>query len=105
MVDNTSISKAMTIKLEDIFEELPPLPQFTAGIRRAPSRQFKLSLEDTQLALKNALRYIPERWHQQLAPSPADGYTVTDSGLKDILKASRSTNTAAAVSRARRFKS
>ena len=68
MVDNQHISKAMTIKLEDIFEDLPPMPQLTAGIRRAPSRHFTLSLKDTQLALKNALRYVPERWHQQLAP-------------------------------------
>ena len=68
MIDNQHISKAMTIKLEDIFEDLPPMPQFAAGIRRAPSRRFTLSLKDTQLALKNALRYVPERWHQQLAP-------------------------------------
>ena len=68
MIDNQHISNAMTIKLEDIFEDLPPMPQFTAGIRRAPNRHFTLSLKDTQLALKNALRYVPERWHQQLAP-------------------------------------
>jgi urocanate hydratase len=68
MIDNQSISKAMNIKLEDIFEDLPSMPQFAAGIRRAPNRHFTLSLKDTQLALKNALRYVPERWHQQLAP-------------------------------------
>ena len=68
MIDNQHISNAMTIKLEDIFEDLPPMPQFAAGIRRAPSRHFTLNLKDTQLALKNALRYVPERWHQQLAP-------------------------------------
>ena len=56
MPDNQHISKAMTIKLEDIFEDLPPMPQFVDGIRRAPSRHFTLSLNDTQLALKNALR-------------------------------------------------
>jgi urocanate hydratase len=68
MIDNQDISNAMTIKLQDIFEDLPPMPQFAAGIRRAPSRHFTLSLKDTQLALKNALRYVPERWHRQLAP-------------------------------------
>ena len=68
MVDNRHISKAMTIKLEDMFDDLPEMPQFTDGIRRAPARHFTLSPKDAQLALKNALRYIPEKWHQQLAP-------------------------------------
>ena len=68
MVDNQHISKAMTIKLEDVFAELPRMPQFAANIRRAPARHFTLSQKDTALALKNALRYIPEKWHRQLAP-------------------------------------
>ena len=68
MVDNTSISKAMTIKLEDMFADLPQMPKFADGIRRAPTRHFTLSPKDTRLALKNALRYLPEKWHQQLAP-------------------------------------
>jgi hypothetical protein len=83
MINNASISEAMTIKLEDLFDDLPEMPDFAEGIRRAPSwrRNF----------WKNC--------------SPADGYTVTGSGLKDISKAGRSTNIAAAVSRARRFRS
>jgi urocanate hydratase len=44
------------------------MPQFADGIRRAPARHFTLSPKDAQLALKNALRYIPEKWHRQLAP-------------------------------------
>ena len=68
MVDNARISKAMTIKLEDLFDDLPQMPEFADGIRRAPARHFSLSPKDTQLALKNALRYIPEKWHRQLAP-------------------------------------
>ena len=68
MVENQQISRAMTIKLEDVFTELPEIPQFAAGIRRAPARHFTLGRQDTQLALKNALRYIPEKWHRQLAP-------------------------------------
>ena len=68
MVDNLSISDAMTIKLEDIFEDLPPIPPFADGIRRAPARHFRLGRKDTELALKNALRYIPQKWHQPLAP-------------------------------------
>jgi urocanate hydratase len=68
MVDNAGISKAMTIKLEDLFDDLPEMPEFADGIRRAPARHFSLSPKDTRLALKNALRYIPEKWHRQLAP-------------------------------------
>ncbi len=68
MVDNRHISAAMAIKLEDMFEDPPAMPQFTAGIRRAPARHFTLSPKDTELALKNALRYIPEKWHPELAP-------------------------------------
>lgn len=58
----------MTIKLESIFDELPDIPEFVDGIRRAPMRHFSLSKSDTILALKNALRYIPENWHDALAP-------------------------------------
>jgi urocanate hydratase len=68
MVDNQHISKAMTIRLEDVFTKLPEVPKFTAGIRRAPARHFTLNRKDTILAVKNALRYIPEKWHHQLAP-------------------------------------
>jgi urocanate hydratase len=72
MVENQQISRAMTIKLEDVFTELPEMPLCAAGIRRAPARHFTLSRQDTQLALKNALRYIPEKWHRQLAPEFLD---------------------------------
>jgi urocanate hydratase len=68
MITNTDIAKAMEIQLGTLFDELPPLPGFVAGIRRAPARHFNLSPKDTELALKNALRYIPEKWHSTLAP-------------------------------------
>ena len=58
------ISKAMKIKLP---EELPSYPKFFEGIRRAPSRGFKLTPTQTKLALKNALRYIPPSLHEKLA--------------------------------------
>ncbi len=48
--------------------ELPPEPVFDPKYRRAPSRGFRLSEEDTVLAVKNALRYIPEQLHERLAP-------------------------------------
>ncbi|NHJ12490.1 MAG: urocanate hydratase [Candidatus Thorarchaeota archaeon] len=59
------ISKAMTIKLS---EDLPPRPAFDPKYRRAPNRGFSLSEDDTVLALKNALRYIPGSLHESLAP-------------------------------------
>ncbi len=68
MIDNSKISNAMTIKLNDIFEELPKMPDFKEGIRRAPKREFTLNKGETELALKNALRYIPQEWHDELAP-------------------------------------
>jgi len=58
---NMDISSAMTVKLADVLNELPKMPTFLEGIRRAPKRPFTLSQQDTELALKNALRYIPER--------------------------------------------
>lgn len=65
MLENEKIWKAMTIKLE---EGLPPMPQFVSGIRRAPSRGFRLTQAQTETALKNALRYVPQELHQTLAP-------------------------------------
>jgi urocanate hydratase len=58
----------MKIHLGEIFDDLPEKPEFVKGIRRAPARHFALSQKETGLALKNALRYIPEKWHQTLAP-------------------------------------
>ncbi len=50
------------------FDDLPPDPVFVPGIRRAPRREASLTPTQEVLALKNALRYIPERWHERLAP-------------------------------------
>ena len=47
---------------------LPPYPDFVEGIRRAPDRGYTLTPTQTITALKNALRYIPSEWHEQLAP-------------------------------------
>lgn len=62
---NTNVSNAMVIKLDDI---LPEMPKFQDGIRRAPDRGFHLTPAQTETALKNALRYIPEKYHAKLAP-------------------------------------
>ncbi len=65
MFSNSDISKAMEIKLDG---ELPEMPKFVEGIRRAPSRGFHLTKEQTKVALKNALRYVPQEHHEKLAP-------------------------------------
>ena len=65
MISNETAAKAMRIKLEG---PLPPPATFEPGIRRAPDRGCTLNREQTQLALKNALRYVPEAYHEELIP-------------------------------------
>jgi urocanate hydratase len=65
MISNSDVSKSMTIKLDS---GLPGMPEFVPGIRRAPDRGFTLTKSQTVVALKNALRYIPEELHEVLAP-------------------------------------
>ena len=48
--------------------QLPDYPSFIPGIRRAPDRGYSLTSEQTVIALKNALRYIPEELHEAVAP-------------------------------------
>lgn len=65
MLNNKNIAEAMTIKLD---ATLPEYPAFEEGKRRAPDRGFRLTPAQTKLALKNALRYVPEELHETLAP-------------------------------------
>ena len=62
---NEQLNQAMTIKL-DAF--LPEMPEFVPNIRRAPDRGFRLTKEQTKIALQNALRYVPQELHATLAP-------------------------------------
>lgn len=64
---NKDIFNAMTIKLaaQDIPEKMP---EMDPKIRRAPKRVVHLEKDEIELALKNALRYIPEEYHEKLAP-------------------------------------
>jgi urocanate hydratase len=64
-MENLDISKAMTIKLGT---ELPPEKEYLTGIRRAPNRGLTLNKKEIIIALKNALRYIPEELHATLVP-------------------------------------
>jgi len=56
---------ANTFRLPDT---LPDYPDFVEGIRRAPDRGYRLTRQQTETALRNALRYIPRNLHAQLAP-------------------------------------
>ncbi|WP_425357427.1 urocanate hydratase [Peptoniphilus timonensis] len=49
-------------------KNLPEKKSFEQGIRRAPDRGFRLSKDQTKIALRNALRYIPEEYHEELIP-------------------------------------
>lgn len=69
MIQNEAIGRAMRIKLD---QELPKYPPFEKGIRRAPKRDVSLTEKEMRLALKNALRYIPEEHHETLAPEFMD---------------------------------
>lgn len=64
-INNSKIKEAMEIKIDYV-----PIktPEFKQGIRRAPMRELTLSEADIELALMNALRYIPEEYHDELAP-------------------------------------
>ncbi|MCR5034463.1 MAG: urocanate hydratase [Clostridia bacterium] len=65
MLENKAIANAMTIKLDLGY---PEMPAFQEGIRRAPDRGFRLTKAQTKIALRNALRYVPEELHEKLAP-------------------------------------
>ncbi len=54
--------------LAGIPEQLPEVKEYDKNINHAPKRKDILTKEQKKLALKNALRYFPERLHAQLAP-------------------------------------
>ena len=59
----------MVIKLDPV---LPEYPTFKEGVRRAPMRELTLNKREIKLAVANALRYVPEELHEQLAPEFLD---------------------------------
>ena len=62
-----AVDERVTLSL-DFPDGLPARPKFDPQYRRAPDRGYTLNEKETVLALANALRYIPERFHQELAP-------------------------------------
>ncbi|PKQ45940.1 urocanate hydratase [Confluentibacter flavum] len=60
----------MTFKeliLQGIPTQMPPKHNYPLDINRAPKRKDILSIEEKQLAIRNALRYFPKKWHEALA--------------------------------------
>ena len=64
MTTHPIVGDTMTIELDN---NLPELPEFDKDIRRAPDRGFRLTPQQTEISLKNALRYIPVGLHETLA--------------------------------------
>jgi urocanate hydratase len=60
----------MTFKeqiLQGIPSILPAKKNYPTDANRAPKRKDILSIEEKQLAIKNALRYFSKEWHEELA--------------------------------------
>ncbi len=53
--------------LQGIPKTLPSKKVLDSKISRAPHRKQILSIEEKKLALRNALRYFPEKWHYELS--------------------------------------
>ena len=58
--------------LQGIPEQLPLKKAYPATGNPAPKRKEILSIEEKKLAIKNALRYFPIAWHQELAKEFAE---------------------------------
>lgn len=67
----TAFQKAIR---EGIPDELPPTKPLDPGVSHAPRRVIEgvLSREEKKLAIANALRYFPAKWHEVLAPEFAE---------------------------------
>jgi urocanate hydratase len=62
-IDHMNLNEHI-LQLDD---QLPEYPAFEAGYRRAPRREAALTQADKELAIMNALRYIPKQHHAQMA--------------------------------------
>lgn len=58
--------------LEGIPDELPDVKPYDVSVNHAPKRKDILDKEEKRLAVRNALRYFPEKFHGELAPEFAD---------------------------------
>ncbi|HPI67865.1 MAG TPA: urocanate hydratase [Bacteroidales bacterium] len=68
-MDNSDFKKLIS---EGIPQELPVSKPYDPDINHAPARKNILSRDEKKLALKNALRYFPNKFHPVLCPEFAD---------------------------------
>jgi urocanate hydratase len=54
--------------IQGIPTNIPPKKEYEQDINHAPKRKDILTVEEKQLALRNALRYFPKEQHAELAP-------------------------------------
>jgi urocanate hydratase len=66
------INQFQKLILAGIPDELPPAKPYDPSVAHAPIRKDILSTEEKKLALKNALRYFPKKFHAKLAPEFAE---------------------------------
>jgi urocanate hydratase len=67
-----AIKEFQKIILQGIPDKLPAPKPFDASLNHAPKRKDILSVEEKQLAVKNALRYFPKKFHSVLAKEFSD---------------------------------
>ena len=72
MTENISKEVFRQQILQGIPDELPVPKTWDPELNHAPKRKDILSREDKRLALKNALRYFPEKHHEELAKEFAE---------------------------------
>lgn len=58
--------------LQGIPDQLPPAKPYDKSVAHAPVRKDILTTEEKKLALRNALRYFPKKFHATLAPEFAE---------------------------------
>jgi urocanate hydratase len=58
--------------LQGILDKLPVLKPYDTSLNHAPKRKGILSAEEKKLAVRNALRYFPKKFHSVLAKEFAD---------------------------------
>lgn len=69
MMDSKTFKKMIQLGIPDA---LPDMPVYDKAINHAPKRKDILSKEEKKLAIRNALRYFPEKHHAKLAKEFAD---------------------------------
>lgn len=68
----TALNQFQQAIIAGIPTELPPKKTFQSQINHAPKRKDVLTPDEKRLALKNALRYFPAHFHQELAAEFAE---------------------------------